>query len=39
MSFFSKVDINFIQPDEVIRNFESEKNDKYLELYLETIVF
>lgn len=38
MSFFSRVDINFIQPDEVIRNFEQEKNDKYLELYLETIV-
>lgn len=38
MSFFNKVDINFLPPDDIIKNFENEKNDKYLELYLETIV-
>lgn len=38
MSFFKMIDINFIQPEEVIKNFENEKNTKYLELYLEIIV-
>lgn len=32
------IDMNFIQPDEVIRNFESDGNKKYLQLYLEIIV-
>jgi hypothetical protein len=38
MSFFKMIDMNFIQPDEVIRNFEADGNKKYLQLYLEIIV-
>ncbi len=38
MSFFKMIDINFIQPEVVIKNFESDKNTKYLELYLEILV-
>lgn len=30
MSFFKMIDINFIQPEEVIKNFESDNNKKYL---------
>jgi len=34
MSFFKMIDMNFIQPEEIIRNFESDGNKKYLQLYL-----
>jgi hypothetical protein len=30
MSFFKMIDMNFIQPEEVIKNFEADKNYKYL---------
>lgn len=30
MSFFSRVELNFIQPDEIIHNFEQEKSERYL---------
>lgn len=38
MSFFAMVPLHFIQPDEIIKKFEQKKEERYLELYLETIV-
>ena len=38
MNFFVMVPLNFIQPDEIIKKFENQKQERYLELYLETIV-
>lgn len=38
MSFFAMIPLNFLQSDKVVKKFEREKNDNYLELFLETIV-
>lgn len=38
MRFFELTPLNFLQSDKVIKKFEKDKNDKYLELFLETIV-
>lgn len=32
------IPLNFLQSDKVVKKFEREKNDNYLELFLETIV-
>lgn len=38
MNFFSMVPLNFVPPDEIIKKLEAQKQNRYLELYLETIV-
>lgn len=39
MNFFKMVDLNSISPDEIIKQFEEEGELKYLEMFLEIIVY
>ena len=38
MRLFQLTPVNFLQSDKIIKKFEREKNDRYLELFLETVV-
>ncbi len=39
MSFFKMVDLNSISPDEIIRQLEDEGEIRFLEMFLEIIVY
>ncbi len=39
MNFFKMVELNAISPDEIIKQFEDEEELKYLEMFLEIIVY